>query len=217
MPLSVTPKPSAEPLYGCGLHETAVKEVQAVLAQASAVETCPRPRGSMTAPPMNKNRVPLTDAVGVKDDSPKLRPLIVTMPPAERARLTASLELTTGAAIEAHTRVELDATRTRILRLDTVEAERHPPHARCPGVLMGPSRGALVQLVCLGDLPSKLNGVVHVLAVPRAIIEVRCTPPEYDCGAHSTAVTDVHAVLEHWSDVVSDAVGELRHARRHQL
>ena len=82
---------------------------------------------------------------------------------------------------------------------------------------MGPSRGALVQLVCLGDLPSKLNGVVHVLAVPRAIIEVRCTPPEYDCGAHSTAVTDVHAVLEHWSDVVSDAVGELRHARRHQL
>jgi hypothetical protein len=140
MPLSVTPKPSAEPLYGCGLHETAVKEVQAVLAQASAVETCPRPRGSMTAPPMNKNRVPLTDAVGVKDDSPKLRPLIVTMPPAERARLTASLELTTGAAIEAHTRVELDATRTRILRLDTVEAERHPPHARCQGVLMGPSR-----------------------------------------------------------------------------
>ena len=120
MPLSVTPKPSAEPLYGCGLHETAVKEVQAVLAQASAVET---------------------DAVGVKDDSPKLRPLIVTMPPAERARLTASLQLTTGAAIEAHTRVELDATRTRILRLDTVEAERHPPHARCPGVLMGPSRG----------------------------------------------------------------------------
>ena len=74
-----------------------------------------------------------------------------------------------------------------------------------------------MQLVCLGDLPSKLNGVVHVLAVPRAIIEVRCTPPEYDCGAHSTAVTDVHAVLEHWSEVVSDAVGELRHARRHQL
>ena len=71
--------------------------------------------------------------------------------------------------------------------------------------------------MCLGDLPSKLNGVVHVLAVPRAIIEVRCTPPEYDCGAHSTAVTDVHAVLEHWSEVVSDAVGELRHARRHRL
>jgi hypothetical protein len=65
-------------LYAREVHDTAVKEVQAVLLQAPAIQI---------------------DDVGVKfAESAKLRPLIVIMPPPDSAILIGSLELTTGAA-----------------------------------------------------------------------------------------------------------------------
>jgi hypothetical protein len=71
-------------LYARELHDTAVKEVQAVLPQAPAIQI---------------------DDVGVKfAESAKLRPPIVIMPPPDSAILIGSLELTTGAA---HTAVPL--------------------------------------------------------------------------------------------------------------
>jgi hypothetical protein len=65
-------------LYAREVHDTAVKEVQAVLLQAPDIQI---------------------DDVGVKfAESAKLRPPIVIMPPPDSAILIGSLELTTGAA-----------------------------------------------------------------------------------------------------------------------
>ena len=76
--LNVTPKRRLTPLYARAAHDTAVKEVQAVLPQAPAIQI---------------------DDVGVKfAESAKLRPPIVMMPPPDSAILIGSLELTTGAA-----------------------------------------------------------------------------------------------------------------------
>ena len=72
-----------------------------------------------------------TDAVGVKDDSPKLSPLIVTMPPTERAIFTASLELTTGAT-SPHEPQRFTLGELRLGRrgeLNTIEAEWRRPCA----------------------------------------------------------------------------------------
>ena len=76
--LSVTPKQWLSPLYAREVHDTAVKELQAVLLQAPDIQI---------------------DDVGVKfAESAKLRPPIVIMPPPDSAILIGSLELTTGAA-----------------------------------------------------------------------------------------------------------------------
>ena len=74
----MTPKHRLTPLYAGEVHDTAVKEVQAVLLQAPDIQI---------------------DAVGVKfAEFAKLRPPIVIMPPPDSAILIGSLELTTGAA-----------------------------------------------------------------------------------------------------------------------
>jgi hypothetical protein len=65
-------------LYAGEVHDTAVKEVQAVLLQAPAIQI---------------------DDVGVKfAESAKFKPPIVIMPAPDSAILIGSLELTTGAA-----------------------------------------------------------------------------------------------------------------------
>ena len=65
-------------MYAREVHDTAVKELQAVLLQAPDIQI---------------------DDVGVKfAESAKLRPPIVIMPPPDSAILIGSLELTTGAA-----------------------------------------------------------------------------------------------------------------------
>ncbi len=74
----MTPKQRLSPLYAREVHDTAVKEVQAVLLQAPAIQI---------------------DDVGVKfAESAKFKPPIVIMPPPDSAILIGSLELTTGAA-----------------------------------------------------------------------------------------------------------------------
>jgi hypothetical protein len=77
MALTVTAKHRRKPLYACGVHETAVKDVHAVVMQASVIPI---------------------DTVGVELVPEKPRPLMVMMPPVEIAVLIGSLTLSTGAA-----------------------------------------------------------------------------------------------------------------------
>jgi esterase/lipase superfamily enzyme len=85
-------------LYAREVHDTAVKEVQAVLLQAPDIQI---------------------DDVGVKfAESAKLRPPIVMMPPPDSAILIGSLELTTGAA-------HIAAARETRMRAKDGSAENH--------------------------------------------------------------------------------------------
>ena len=45
-----------------------------------------------------------------------------------------------------------------------------------------------------------------MLVTPRAITELRSTPPEWDCVAHTAVVTEVQVVLKQFSDVAIEAV-----------
>jgi len=55
--------------------------------------------------------------------------------------------------------------------------------------------------------PSKLNCTINVPATPLTLTAVRTPPmPPYPCGAHTTVVADVHALLPHVSAAVSEAV-----------
>jgi hypothetical protein len=59
----------------------------------------------------------------------------------------------------------------------------------------------------LTHAPSKLNCAVNVPATPPTLTAVRTPPvPPPACGAHTTAVADVHALLPHVSAAVSEAV-----------
>ncbi len=56
-------------------------------------------------------------------------------------------------------------------------------------------------------VPSKLNCPVTVPPTALTLTTVRTTAkPPYACGAHVTVVVDVHAVLPHPSDAVSETV-----------
>jgi hypothetical protein len=58
--------------------------------------------------------------------------------------------------------------------------------------------------------PSKLNSPVDVPANPLKLTKVCRRPvPLYACGAHATVVADVHALLLHVSDAVSEAVADV--------
>ena len=85
-------------MYAREVHDTAVKELQAVLLQAPDIHI---------------------DDVGVKfAESAKLRPPIVMMPPPDSAILIGSLELTTGAA-------HIAAARETRMRAKDGSAENH--------------------------------------------------------------------------------------------
>ncbi len=53
---------------------------------------------------------------------------------------------------------------------------------------------------------SKLNCLVSEPTIALTLTAVRSAVPLYACGAHTTAVADVHAVLLHTSAVASKAV-----------
>ena len=121
----------------------------------------------------------IQDAVGVEHESPKLIPVIVTMLPAESAVLTTLDALATGAAKRGSPRV-LSATH--------IGYASRTPRER------------------FGLIPSKLKENNPVLVTPRAITELRSTPPECDCVAHTAVVTEVQVVLKQFSDVAIEAV-----------
>ncbi len=57
--------------------------------------------------------------------------------------------------------------------------------------------------------PSKLKCPVNVPATPLTLtLTAVCTPhvPPYACGAHTTVVADVHALLPHVSAAVNETV-----------
>ena len=78
-PLTLTAVRTAVPPYACGAHATVVADVHALLSHTPAA---------------------ISAAVAVGPRMPKLRPLIVTVPPALGAALAGALPLTTGAAID---------------------------------------------------------------------------------------------------------------------
>ncbi len=78
--LTLTAVRTAVPPCACGAHATAVADVHAVLLHTSA---------------------PVSDAVTVGLEVPKLSPLIVTVPPPLGTALAAAV-LTTGAAERTH-------------------------------------------------------------------------------------------------------------------
>jgi hypothetical protein len=62
-------------------------------------------------------------------------------------------------------------------------------------------------LMHVAHAPSKLNCNINVPATPLTLTAVRTPPvPPYACGAHTTVVADIHALLPHVSTAVSEAV-----------
>ncbi len=71
-----------------------------------------------------------------------------------------------------------------------------------------PLRARLLRMN-VAHAPSKLNCTVNVPATPLTLTAVRTPPvPPYACGAHTTVVADVHALLPHVSAAVSEAVAD---------
>ncbi len=80
-PLTLTAVRTAVPPYACGAHATVVADVHALLPHMSAA---------------------VSEAVAVGPTTPKLSPLIVTVPLPLAAALAAKVVLTTGAAGQPH-------------------------------------------------------------------------------------------------------------------
>ncbi len=190
-PLTLTPVRTVEPPYACGTHATAVADVHALLPHTSAMAS---------------------EVVTVRLALPKLSPLIMILTPplgtalaetvanvdgiklggqVEGAGVGRGVGVGVGEGVEA---TVIGATVTALTR----------GAAQAASACKSQTAAGKGAKQC--SAPSKLNCPVSVPTALLTLTPVRIAEPSYACGAHATAVADVHALLLHTSAVASEAV-----------